>query len=88
MSLVVFAAVRHHILIAVYEVVHKRNARYPVAIPYVGTKNALYIILLSGEIPHKIAEIHPVSLINDKVFDVVSKVWVTFVRAVLLFSDV
>ena len=46
----------------------------------------MYIILFTGEIPHKIPEIHPIHLITHEELDIVCKIGVSLIGAILCFA--
>ena len=69
MPFVVLQVGREKCLVSQYPVVDKRNTGYPVAFRCFSI--SLYVVLPSGEIPHKVAPIHVIQLISEEEFDVV-----------------
>src|SRR5580693_9352110 len=61
--------VGHLTLIPIDEVVYKGDPADPVPVPDVS--KSLKIILLTGKVPHKVSQEHPVILILDKIFDII-----------------
>src|ERR1700754_3932094 len=62
-------AVRHPALVTKPPVIYERDPADPVTIAWIA--KTLQVILLAGEIPHKIPEEHPVVLVVDEVFDII-----------------
>ncbi len=68
MSFIVFEILRKQFLITYQQVVDKRNPRNPVAMFYFS--GALYVVLPSGKVPHKVTPVHEVQLVGEEELDI------------------
>ena len=85
--LVVFETLRHFILVAIDDVINGGDTGYPVAIAQIGNIESLVVILLAGEIPHEIAEVHEVNLVGSKERQVITLCWFGIIGAIFVFTD-